>query len=208
MSRTLTVKNLYDKKFRTFPFEGLYAKAMDMPETSGAWLIYGGEKNGKTWFALMLAGYISRFERTLYISAEEGTGKHFVASCKRANIEPGNSQLQFMEYMPLEELDERLKKRKAAKVIFIDNCTVYADELKGGVLRQLLLTHNEKLFVFIAHEDKGEPYTASAKLARKLAKIIVRVEGLTASISGRCPGGKISIDETKSALYWGEKIEP
>lgn len=206
MSRTLTVKNLYDKKFKTWPFSGIFQKAMDMPETNGVWLVYGPEKNGKTWFALMLAKYISSFERTLYVSAEEGTGRDFIDACKRANIETNNSQLKFSEYIPLDELDEKLSQRKAPKVVFLDNTTVYADELKGGMIIRLARKHEDKLFVFIAHEEKGEPYTAAAKMARKLAKIIVRVQGLTAHISGRCTGGKISIDETKSALYWGEAI--
>lgn len=203
MSRTLTVKNLYDKTFKTWPFTGIFQKAMDEPETSGVWLVYGPEKNGKTWFALMLAKYISGFERTLYVSAEEGTGRDFIDACKRADIEPGHRQLQFLEYIPLDELDEKLSQRKAAKVVFIDNTTVYAEELKGGMISRLKRKHEDKLFIFIAHEEKGEPYTAPAKLAKKIAKIIVRVQGLTALISGRCTGGKICIDETKSALYWG-----
>jgi hypothetical protein len=205
MSRTLTVKNLYDKTFKTWPFTGLFQQVMDYPETSGIWLVYGREKHGKTWFSLVLAKYLSGFAKTLYISAEEGTGRDFINSCKRANIETKNKQLQFLEYIPLAELEEKLNKRQSAMVVFLDNTTVYADELKGGAIARLKRSFPDKLFVFIAHEEKNEPYTAAAKLVKKLAKIIVRVEGLTALISGRCTGGKITIDETKSALYWGEK---
>ena len=203
MARSISVKNLYDKKFKTFPFIGIYSKAMGMPETNGAWLVWGAEKNGKTWFALMLAQYISQFEKVLYISAEEGTGKDFVEACKRAGIESDNTHLKFDEYLALDELEQKISKRKSAKVIVIDNCTIYADELKAAKLRQLLQKHSDKLFIFIAHEEKKEPYTAIAKLVRKLAKIIMHVQGLTAQISGRCPGGVISIDEEKSQIYWG-----
>jgi len=206
MSRSLTVKNLYDKKFKTWPFSGVFQKAMDNPETSGIWLVYGPEKNGKTWFSLMLAKYVSSFERTLYVSAEEGTGRDFINACKRADIETGNRQLQFLEYIPIEELEQKLDSRKSPNVIFLDNTTVYADELKGGAISRLKRKYEDKLFIFIAHEEKGEPYTAAAKMVKKLAKIIVRVQGLTAHISGRCTGGKISIDETKSALYWGSPL--
>ncbi len=160
-------------------------------------------KNGKTWFALKLAQYLSGFEKTLYVSAEEGTGKGFVDACRRAGIDSGCRKLQFLEYIPINDLTEKLGKRGAPKVVILDNLTIYNDELKYGAFQSLLRTHDDTLFVFLAHEEKGQPYTASAKMCRKLAKIIAHVQGLTAHISGRCPGGKIIIDETKSALYWG-----
>lgn len=194
-------------KFKTFPFTGIFHKTMGRPETSGAWIIWGAEKNGKTWFALKLADYLSEFTKVLYISAEEGIGLGFVEACKRAKLHVDNKNLMFNEYIPLEELSKILARRKAPKVVFIDNCTIYADELKAAALRQLLQNNPDKLFVFIAHEEKKQPYTATAKLARKLAKVIMHVEGLAARVSGRCPGGVISIDETKAALYWGAELE-
>jgi len=60
--------------------------------------------------------------------------------------------------------------------------------------------------IFLAHEEKREPYTATAKLCKKLAKIIVHIEGLTAFISGRCPGGTITINEQTAMLYHGSQI--
>ena len=178
---------------------------MDNPESNGVWIIVGGEKNGKTWWAVKLADYLSSKTKVLYISAEEGTGKDFIAVCQRAGIEV-NSSLQFDEYMPIDELKDKLKSRKSAKVIFLDNCTVYADELKSAAFRQLVRQYPDKLFVLVAHEEKKQPYTALAKLARKLAKIIMHVQGLRVTISGRCPGGVINIDENKSAIYWGTEL--
>ena len=193
-------------KFKTFPFTGIFQKAMAQPEQSGAWIIWGAEKNGKTWFALKLADYISRFTRVLYVSAEEGVGLGFVEACKRAGLEAGNRSLMFNEYMDVSDISSMLKKRKSPKVVFLDNCTIYADAFKSSAFRDFLKLHPEKLFVFIAHEEKGQPYTAAAKLAKKLAKITIHVQGLAAHIGGRCPGGTISIDEEKAALYWGDQI--
>lgn len=194
-------------KFKTFPFTGIYKQAMGLPETSGAWIIWGAEKNGKSWFALKVADYLSSFTKVLYISAEEGIGKDFVEACHRAKLQADNTNLMFKEYIPLDDLTTELNKRKSAKVIILDNCTIYADELKAAALRQLLQSFPDKLFIFVAHEEKKQPYTATAKLAKKLAKIIMHVQGLTAHISGRCPGGVITIDETKAALYWGSDIQ-
>jgi len=206
MSRSLSIKNLYAKKFQQFEFDGLYKTAMGNPESNGIWIIWGREKNGKTWWALKLANYLSKQTKVLYISAEEGTGLDFVAACKRAGLSSNNNDLKFDEYLSIGELNEKLKSRKSAKVVFIDNCTIYADELRAGALRDLIKQYPDKLFVFVAHEEKREPYTALAKLAKKLAKVIMHVQGLATHISGRCPGGIISIDETKAALYWGSEI--
>jgi len=204
MARSLSIGNLYTKKFKTLQLDGVWTDVLGKPESNGAWLIWGAEKNGKTWFALMLANCLSENSKVLYVSAEEGTGKAFVESCQRAGLDSVNRSLQFLEYTPLDELCTRLNKRKSADIIIIDNCTVYKDELQYGKLRELLHTYKDKLFIFIAHEERKEPYTSLAKLVRKLAKVIVYVEGLACRVSGRVPGGMLMIDEFKAKLYHGE----
>ncbi len=109
MSRTLTLKDLYDKKFKTFSFTGIWAETMGQPETCGAWIVYGAEKNGKTWFSLKLAEYLSSFEKTMYISAEEGTGKAFVDTCLRAGLNPKNKNLRFLVISPLNRIKRKAK---------------------------------------------------------------------------------------------------
>lgn len=205
MSRSLTIKTLYQKKFKQFQFDGLFKEAMGNPESNGIWIIWGKEKNGKTTWALQLADYLSKQTKVLYISAEEGTGMDFITACKRARLEVSNTNLKFEEYLTIDELHTKLQSRKSAKAVFIDNCTIYADELRAAALRDLIKKYPDKLFVLIAHEEKREPYTALAKLAKKLAKIILHIQGLAAHISGRCPGGIINIDEHKAVMYWGTK---
>jgi ribosome-associated translation inhibitor RaiA len=116
------------------------------------------------------------------------------------------AKLHFVEYVPFDEVEEMLKKRKSRRVIFIDNLTVYKDELKGKKLFEIMQNYPNHLFILIAHEERNEPYTAVAKLAAKLAKIIIHVKGLTCQVYGRCPGGVVTIDESKSMLYWGTQI--
>ena len=207
MTRALTLGNLYSKRIKTVLIDGIWQLVLgSYIELRGIWIIWGKEKNGKTWIALKLAEYLSKYEKVLYISAEEGTDKTFVDSCKRAKLTTGNKSLHFSEYIPLQELDNKLSQRKCAKIIFIDNCTIFNDELKNGVMRPFIHKHNNKLFVFIAHEERNEPYTYSAKLAKKLAKVIFYVKGLSCFISGRVPGGTIVINEEKAALYHGNEI--
>jgi len=204
MARAVYTKTLLEKKSPKFTFDGVLKDVLGNPGTNGIWIIYGAEKHGKTWFSVKLAEYLSRHKRTLYISGEEGIEDTFIETCNRARLDPSNRKLKFLDYTPLEELDEYLSKRQSPGIVFIDNLTIYSDELKNGVLRKFVAKHHTKLFVLIAHEENNDPYTATAKMARRLAKIIVRIVGLTAFVSGRCPGGQLNIDMQRARLYHGE----
>lgn len=208
MARALSVKNIYSQRFTTLKMEGEYEAPFGEPSDNGIWLIYGKEKNGKTTFALQLARYLSTKKKVLYVSAEEGVEMEFTRACSRAGITEKDRNLKFIDYEPLEELKQRISRKKSARIVFVDNITIYNDELKGGELRALQRDYPNLLFVFIAHEDDtgGAPYTSSGKLCKKLAKIICHVEGMSAQIAGRCPGGTVVVNEEKAALYYGNQV--
>jgi len=207
MARGISTKTLLEKKYKTFEFDGSFKELFGNPEKGGCWLIYGAEKNGKTQFALQLAKYLASFEKVRYISAEEGTGKNFQDSAARAGLNDKDTNIIFTDYEPLEELEKQLTNRKGPKIVLVDNITVYNDELKNGIMRKLLKKYENITFIFLAHEEKNEPYTATAKMCKKLAQIIIRVVGLTAFIGGRCPGGEYQVIEAKSNLYHGTQIK-
>ena len=197
--KVLNARNLYEMKQECYHFTGYWKDILGELPKNGAWLIYGREKHGKTSFALSLAKYLSGFDKVLYVSAEEGTDPLFVKAVKRAEI-PATDQFGFLPYVPIHKLNERLKKRRAPKIVFIDNITVYNDELKRGAVKELIRENNNTLFVFLAHEERKEPSTAAGRLVKKLAKVIVRIEGLQATIGGRCPGGTLIIHEEKAEM--------
>lgn len=201
--RAVYTKNLLEKSSPKYQFTGVLGDVLGKPGTSGIWLIYGAEKNGKTWLSVKLAEFVSSYAKTLYVSGEEGLDDTFLKTCARAKLNPHNRKLKFLDYTPLDELDEYLSKRQAAKIVFIDNITVYNDELKNGVLRKFVAKHSDKICVFIAHEENNEPYSATAKMAKRLAKILIRVVGLKAFVAGRCPGGELTIDMERAVLYHG-----
>lgn len=206
MARAISTKTLFEKVYKTFEFDGFWLLVFGVIAKGGFWIIYGNEKNGKTLFALKLAEYLTKFENVLYVSAEEGTGKEFQSNAQRAKLDPSNSKIKFIEYIDLISLRNKLSKRQSPRIVILDNITVYVDELKSGKLIKLKDDFPNTTFIFLAHEDKKEPSTATAKLCKKLAKIIVRVVGLTAFVSGRCPGGIIVADEQKAILYHGSQI--
>jgi hypothetical protein len=201
--RYKNLKNIIDKTFDKLPLEGVFQQALGEPESCGLWLIYGAEKHGKTTLSLILANYLSTLRKTLYVMAEQGFDSDFQQALLRMNVDVRNKSLLLEEYITIDELDRKLKLARHPKIVFLDNITVYADELKNGGLRKLLKANKTKLFVMIAHEEKGQPYTATGKLAKKLAKRIIHVEGLAATVEGRVEGGQMRIDQQSSTLYWG-----
>lgn len=205
--RSLSAQNIFDKKHKTISLTGDWADVLGTPEAAGIWLIYGAEKNGKTWLALMLAIEFSKQFKVEYVSAEEGTGADFVASCQRAGLTATNKRIKFRDYEVWDDVVTGLKSTRPPKVVFIDNVTIYMDEISKKQMADLRLEHPNIIFIFLAHEERNDAVPALAKHAKKLAKIIIHVKGLSAQVAGRCPGGIINIDEEKAALYHGQKTK-
>lgn len=205
-SRSLTISNIYSKKYNTFQLNGLWGVTMGDIERCGIILIYGREKHGKSTIALRLADELSRHERVLYVSAEEGAGMAFGAAMKRAGLQAGNRRIHITEYITIDELRDRLSKRKGQRVVVVDNLTIYDKELTKSEFVRLRNDYPNHLFIFVAHESKNHPTTAAGTLAIRLATVIIHVVGLTAFVSGRVPGGTIMIDERTANLYHGADV--
>lgn len=206
MARKRNIKALFKEKFKTYQFEGVWGKALGETEDNGAWIVWGREKNGKTSFALMLAKEMTKFKDVLYVSGEEGLGQNFIKTLKRVGVDDSVKKLRYLGYVSIMELREILSKPRAEKIVFIDNMTIYDDELKYGAFKKLLKDFPDVLFVFLAHEEKKAPHTGTAKLCKKLAKVIIHVDGLLANVSGRCPGGTVVVNEEKAQICWGTEI--
>lgn len=205
MTRSLTAHNLLNKKDpKTLSFRNpLFSRAIGPAEAKGCWLIYGAEKNGKTWLALRLAKDMALDQKIAYVSAEEGTDKSFLDACKRAGITSADKIL-FDEYLSIEEIMIKFKKPKTARIIFLDNLTIYSDELKTVGIRDLMRELPNKLFVCLAHEERKEPYPSAARMCKKLSKVIFHVQGLRTSVISRFSnGGIIDIDPELSEMCWG-----
>jgi hypothetical protein len=86
--------------------------------------------------------------------------------------------------------------------------TAYSDDIKPSELQKKLLSKfPNKLIVFIAHEERREVYPALARMAKKMAKVIIRISGLRATVVSRFgDGGTFTIDEGKTRLIWGEIV--
>lgn len=205
--RLLSTANVMDVVHRKFEnLEGEWRSVLGTPVKNGIWTIYGNEKNGKTWFSLMLFLTLAKHAKSLYISAEEGISGNFQDTLKRIGLPKSHKGLNYYGYLEYDDIVCVLKGSKPPKVIFLDNATFMHDELKNGRLKTLKKDFPDVLFILIAHEDdNGEPYTPVAKMAKKLSEIIIKVTGLKAFVSGRCPGGEIWVDANTAQLYHGSK---
>lgn len=209
--RRLTTKNVKDKKPSppVIISNKVLSKAIGKnAEIKGCWICYGIQKNGKTTVALTLAQAIAPNHAIDYISAEEGVDGSFQSAMDRVGITNGD-KIGWREYLPLTELIAVYKKPKSAKVIIIDNLTIYADEFKDLKMSFVEFLRTElpnKLIIAIAHEERGEPYPTIAKMAVKLAKVILHVQGLAVTVVSRYGdgGGEFLIDKQKASLYWGD----
>jgi predicted ATP-dependent serine protease len=206
IKRSLTSHNLMNKK----PGKKLQVADAEMQRilgdvsAYGVWLVYGKEKNGKTWFALQLAKLLSKTGKVAYISAEENLEDSFLNACRRAGITAAD-RILWDGYMGIDDLIDKFSRPKSPQIIFVDNLTAYMDELKPTELKSRITSVlPDKLWVFVAHEDRNEPYPATARQAKRWANVIVHVQGLKAFVTSRfSTGGEVVIDETKSELYWG-----
>lgn len=182
------------------------ASLIGKAEARGLWLIYGEEKNGKTWFALQLAKALAEHERVYYVSAEEGMDLSFKMALKRAHIT--NSNITLYGYHTMAEIVEHFKKPKSGRIVFIDNLTIYADELKvSSGIKQLERVLPNKLIICIGHEERGKPYPAVAAMCKKMAKVYIHVKGLNAFVVSRFAGHSgepYPIDAGKVEELWGE----
>ena len=208
MARSLTTKNLFEKKGgKPIQFFNEILRAVIGAATiMGCWIIYGSEKNGKTWFALWIAKQLSMFERVHYISAEEGTEDSFKIAVERAGITTDDNIL-WDDYLSIDEIIEKFKKQRSANIIVIDNLTMYADELKPSEIKKRLLAElPNKLIIFVAHEERKQPFPAIARHAKKMASVIFHVQGLKTFVTSRfSTGGEVIINEEKSTIFWGNE---
>lgn len=200
--RAISIMELENTKFRGFDFGGKWEAAMGHPDEAGTILIYGPPKNGKTYFSLQFAKYLTQFGHIAYDALEMGTG----LSLKRAIKETGfnvdeKKRIILLDREPITELSLRLEKRKSPSIVFIDSL-----QYLGLSYRQYITfkeQHKKKLIIFLSHADGKQPRGEVARSIQYDADIIIRVEGFRAIPAGRYGGGQpITVWDEGAEKYW------
>lgn len=206
MKRAYSVDNVLNAKFHTLEFEGQWKDALGCPELSGSWFIYGDIKNGKTSLAMQLAKYLTKFERVLYNSTEEGLSLSMQETYKRFNMKEVSRRMMLRCDTDINELIKKLEEHKSPNIIFIDTIQYMGMIMKDYV--KLKKRFPKKLFIYVSHiADNKKPQGQTAKSIFQFSSIAIRVEGFKAFPVGRYGGGKpIIINQERAEAYWGLKL--
>ncbi len=201
--RALTVREIRAYKAHTIKFDGEWLSCIGSPEVTGSWIIWGNSSNGKTRFALQLAKYLSRYVRVAYNSLEEGLS----VSLQNAIIDIGfddESNVLFLDKESLEDMRNRLSKRRSAQVVIIDSLQYTG--LKYREYIELKDSFRNKIFIFISHADGKEPKGEVARSVKYDAFVKILVEGFKAFPQSRFGGGEpYTIWDKGAEKFWDLK---
>lgn len=206
MGRAKSVSELLAMKVETFPFKDEWYNAFGEPERRGVWLIWGNSGTGKTTFVVQLCKYLCQFERVIYNSLEEGacgTMKNTLLRCGMLDVK---RRFLLLDCEPLDELSQRLMKRKSPGVVVIDSFQYTQMNYKQYIAFKE--KHKDKLIIFVSHADGKLPSGRSARSVMYDATQKVYVEGYRAFSKGRFNGPKMAIDiwPEEAFEYWRKEI--
>ena len=180
-------------------------------EDSFVAFIWGDSANGKTSFIAQLLKELSKVGGSiLYLSYEEGHGK----TVKKAIDKNGllDLNLQYLDHATYEELLERLKKKKSAKIVVIDSWQYCRFTLaQYQELKRLFVmgkgNSRRKIFLIISHASGKEPLGRVAQSIRYDANIKIFVKGFIAFIESRYGSVKnFIIWEQRAKSFWGKSF--
>ena len=200
--RAYSVSDILNKKYKVIPFEGEWGAAFSQPESNGSWFIWANSGNGKTTFVLKLCKELSKHERILYNSLEEGSAKTMQNAFLNAGLASVKRRLILVQES-IEELCERLDRPKSQNVIVLDSFQYTG--LSFERYRELVRRYPKKLFIIISQADGKQPSGRTAKRVMYDASLKVWVEGYRAFSKGRYIGplGYYTIWERGAKEYHG-----
>jgi hypothetical protein len=204
LSKAISVKELYDTKYKELAFEGEWEEHMGRPEHTGSIFVWGRSGHRKTTYVAMFAKYLTNFGRVAYDSLEEGKSKSMREAFKRARMEEVAGKIILLNKEPIAQLRERLMKHKAPNIVVIDS--VQVARMKYEDYRNLIDHFPKVLFILVSKAKGKEPRGNAAEEMRYDSNVTVYVEGGRAFIDkSRYGGGKyIDVDPEKAAKYWAE----
>lgn len=185
MKRAISVRDILDKKYETFPFEGKWRDAFDTPERQGVWFIWGNSGNGKTSFVMQLCKELCRYDRVVFNSLEEGTCLTVQNNLKRFGMAEVSRRLSFIKE-DIPALKERLRRHKSFNIVVIDSIQYTLMTYKDYI--RLKEEFPDKLFIFISHARGKNPKGDAATSVMYDADLKIWVEGYVAYSKGRYRG--------------------
>ena len=185
MKRAISVRDILDKKYGTFPFEKKWKDAFDTPESSGVWFIWGNSGNGKTSFVMQLCKELCKYDRVAFNSLEEGTCLTVQNNLKRFGMAEVSRRLSFIKE-DIPALKERLRRHKSFNIVVVDSIQYTQMTYKDYI--RLKEEFPDKLFIFLSHARGKNPKGDTATSVMYDADLKIWVEGYVAYSKGRYRG--------------------
>jgi len=204
MGRAISVNDLLAKKYKLFEFDGEWYEAFDCPERTGVWFVWGNSGNGKTTFVLALVKYLARFGRVAYNSLEEGSSHTIRKSFANVGMEEVGRQVVLIDGESIDELEERMGKRRSADIWVIDSIQ-YAG-LNYERYKKLKERNRQKLIILVSHAEGKMPEGRSSRKIMYDSTMKIWIEGYRALSKGRYigpNGGTYTIWDEGAEKYWG-----
>lgn len=206
MARAYSPTEILKMKYSTLKWSNRWEDAYSNPETTGVWFVAGNSTNGKTGFIMELIKelgglnigkiFLNAFEEGTRLTMQESLRKHGIEEVKR-NVLIGCESIA--------ELDKRLSKRKAPKIVIIDS--IQASKITTAQFMAFREKYQYKhLLIFTSQVAGKEPKGKTASNIRYYADLKIWVEGFRAISQGRYKaGGYYTIWEEGATKYWGTK---
>ena len=202
MKRAYSPKEIAAKKWVTLPWDEKWSKPFGFPAENASWFISGASASGKSSFVMQLAKYLCQWCTVAYDSLEESTGLSFQNTLNRERMEEVNYKFKILDREPMDDLSERLLKRRSPDVVIIDSFQYTG--LTYAAYKTLKEKHRNKLLVFVSHCEGEKPEGRAAKKVAYDADMKIFIRGFRAVCKGRFitqPGNSYIIWEEGAAQY-------
>lgn len=199
IKRAVSVDELLKKRFTELPLEGKWKDLIGLPERSGSWIIWGLSGHGKTTFVMELAKALTKFGKVEYNTLEEGARKSMQEAVRANRMqECRKGSFKILNKLSMEEVRERLRRRKSAKIMITDSVQYAFLDKKS--YKELQREFPDVLFIWISHADGKEPLGSLAKAIRYDSDVKIHVHGFRAFSRSRLNRGTVS----KPYTIWEE----
>ena len=190
LKRAYSPTDILNMNIPSLDFTGDWEASLGKPAKTGTWIIWGSPGNGKTSFVMQLAKYLCRFDKVIYDSLEESTGLSVQKSLQRHQMQEVSRRFLILDREPMEQLSERLSKRKSPGIVIIDSFQYSG--LSYASYRALKEKHSNKLLIFVSHAEGQRPEGRAAKKVEYDADVkILTVNGQLVA-QGRSNGGSFT----------------
>lgn len=196
MRRGLTIEDIKHYKPKVLEFSGDWFDSIGHPEQTGIWFIWGDSGQGKSYFAMQLAKYLSNFLKVCYNALEEGLSATTQTTINNVNF---NNKKNFilLDKEPIKDLIKRLQRKKSPNVVIIDSLQYSEINYKKAI--ELKEMFPKKIFIYISHADGIQPRGSAAKSIRFNANVKIFVSDFQAQVTSRYGGGK-------PFVIWADRI--